>query len=101
MHARIGFELDEGLDARRQIVIHPRDAAILIEVAIIVARAGSVGELGILVLGVIDRAGQRHLKAVEILLDAERAAGGGVDRIFVEADLHVRAARVIGPDTQS
>ena len=60
----------------------------------------AVGELRVLIGGAIDVAGGATPQPVEILLDAERTAERGIERIFAQARLDVRTAGIVGADVQ-
>jgi hypothetical protein len=98
VNAAIAFDFAERPRPRQQIVADAADAAILIEVAVVVGGLLAVGELRILVGGAIDGAGRGQAQRVEILLEAERAAGGRVQRILAQAGLDVRAAGIVRAD---
>ena len=100
MNAAIAFDFAERPRPRQQIVADAADAAILIEVAVVVGGLLAVGELRILIGGAIDGAGRGQAQPVEILLEAERAAGGRIKRILAQAGLNVRAAGIVGADPQ-
>ena len=100
MHAAVALDLGERLQPRRQFVADAADAAILVEVAVVVAGGGAVGERRVLVDGAVDGAAGEKSQPVEILVDAEGAAERRIDRISGEAGLDVRAAGIVGGDQQ-
>src|SRR5262249_26648806 len=100
VHARVGADLDERPDAGLEVVAHAQRAAILVEIAVVVARGGAVGEARLLPHAAIEGALGGDLETVEALRIAERAAERGDDRQAAQSGLDVRAARVVGADEQ-
>ena len=100
MHPAVALDLGERLHARRQLVADAADAAILVEVAVVVAGGGAVGERRVLVDGTVDGGAGGQIQPVEILVDAEGAAERRIDRITGEAGLDVRAAGIVGGHQQ-
>ena len=96
MVAAIGIELDERLHRRRRFVADAQLCAVLIEIAVVVAGAGAVGEHRVLVGGAVDPALDGDIEPVEALAHADAAADVGGDRQPGEAGLDVRAARIVG-----
>ena len=71
MDAVVALDLDERLQARLELVGEAPDAAILVEVAVVVAEGRAVGELGVGVGRAIDGGAGRDLEAVEGLVEAK------------------------------
>src|ERR1700760_1859112 len=69
--------------------------------AVVITDVLAVRQRRVLVDGAVHRAAGGELKAVEALVEAERAAERGVDRIIDEARLDVRAARIVGRNPQA
>ncbi|MGY3652804.1 hypothetical protein ACVWW2_008095 [Bradyrhizobium sp. LM4.3] len=90
-----------GLQARLQLVGKAPHAAILVEVTIIVAEGRAIGQLGIGVGGAIDGGAGSDLEAIKGLVEADGRAVGGVNRIFLQAGLHIRAAGIVGGEPQA
>ena len=90
MDAVVALDLDERLQARLQLVGETPDAAILVEVAVVVAEGRAVSELGVGVGGAIDGGASRDLEAVKGLVESEGAAIGGVNRKIGRASCRER-----------
>ena len=99
--AAVALELGERFHAGQEIVAEPADAAILVEVAVVIGRRGAVGELAVGIDGAIDSAAGRKLQAIENLVDAEGAAERRKDRIPRKPSLNIRAAGIVGGDAQA
>ena len=100
MHAAVALDFSERLDPRHEVVADATDAAELVEVAVVVGGRGAIGEFGLLVDGAIGGGADGNLQPVETLVDAERAAERGIDGIFRQAGLDVRAAGIVGGEPQ-
>ncbi len=92
---RIGIELDERLEPRRDLVAGASLRAVLIVVAILVAERSSVGEQRVLIIEAIDAALERNVQPVEAPIDAGSAADVGVGGELGEAGLQVGAAGIL------
>ena len=101
VHAGVALHLAERFQARHHLVGDTADAAILREVAVVIAGRGAVGQLRPLIIGAVHGGAAGDLQAVEILVEAEGAADRGVDRIALQARLDVRAAGIVGGDQQA
>ena len=60
----------------------------------------AVGQRRVLVDGAVDGGAGGNLQAVEALVEADRAAERGIDRISGEPRLDVRAAGIVGRNPQ-
>ena len=98
--ASVEGNLAERPEPRHQVVADAREAAILVEVAVVVAGDGAVGELRLLIDGAVGKARDRHAQPVEVVLDAGGAAERGRQRIFRQSGLDVGRAGVVGEDAQ-
>src|SRR5262245_59390400 len=101
MLAAVGAGLDERLDPRRQLVARPELREISVVVAVGVAASGAVGERRILIDGAIGAALEHDLEPVEALADAGAAAERGEDRQLRQPRLDVRAAGIVGTETEA
>ena len=98
VHALVAFHLHERPQARIEFVGNAADAAILIEVAVGVARIFAVGEQRRIVSGAIERTFEGNREAVELLRDADGLPDVEVDRQLRDPELGVGAARIVGVD---
>ena len=96
--ALVGFHLDERFQAGIEFVADAPNTGILVEVAVVVARRGAVGELRGIIRGAIEGALERHRHAAELLRHADRIADVEVERQLGELGLQVRAAGIVGVD---
>ena len=94
----IAFDLHERPKPWIVLVSKAGDAAILIEIAVGVARIFAVGEQRRIVGGAIERTFGRDREAVELLGDADGLPDVEVDRQLRDAELGVGAARIVGVD---
>src|SRR5262249_1810971 len=101
VHARVGADLDERLDARLEIVARAKGAAELVVVAVLVAGGLAVDEGRGLPDAAIDRGLGGEIEAVEGLRVADRRADRGGDRQARPGGLGVRAARRGGAGEQA
>jgi hypothetical protein len=92
---RIGIELDERLEPRRDLVAGARLHAVLVVVAILVAERASVGEKRIAIIEAVDGTLERNIESIEALVDCGGSADVGVDRELGEAGLQIGAAGIL------
>ena len=88
---RVGADLDERLDAGRELVGDAHVGAVAIEVAVVVGLGLAVGERRVLIDGAVDGALGRHLEAVEALAEA-----GGGRRRSAQIGSRARSAWMFG-----
>ncbi len=100
VNACVRFDFAERLDPGHQIVADARDAAVLVEVAVVVGRRSAVRQPRVLIRRAVHGPVQRDLQAVEVVLDGGRPAGGRKKRIPCETGLDIGTAGIVGTDPQ-
>src|SRR4051812_29265072 len=96
MDALIGADLDEWRDAGRQFVARAQDAAVLVEIAVVIAADRAVSELRLLINSAVDRPLEADIEPIEFLPETGSGAEARVDRQLGKVRRQIRAVRVVG-----